>query len=145
PVDASVVAGDSEGAPVVFVARRVSGKVVASSVPIEMAFALDEDDVWSLKYYRFYQALAAEAGLETPYRSSVPQVEVQLYRGEGQELLFAINHGGDVDAEIEASRKISRLDKIGGDAEVREVGENRVKLYMPEKSAAILLVEPQTG
>ncbi|MEM4873640.1 MAG: glycoside hydrolase family 42 [Thermofilaceae archaeon] len=139
PVDAEVVAVDGEGRPMLFAAQRGRGRVFLSLLPFEAVLARQEKLEWS--FCRFYEALANSAGIERPYVSSDPRVEVQTFASDDSDVVFAINHSREaVEAVLTPSKPVEGATRLGGDAELRSVKRSSLSLTMPGKSAAVLLV-----
>ena len=138
PVDAEVIAVDSEGDPVLTVARRGRGVAILLTVPIELVFMLSEDP-WSPGLHRIYEAIADEAGIATGYRVSTPLAEVQVYRGEGADLLILVNHGRDTEAVLRTPRDVRRLEVVGGDAELLSFAQGEARLRLPAKGGWVAL------
>ncbi|MCS7105474.1 MAG: glycoside hydrolase family 42 [Thermofilaceae archaeon] len=139
PVDAEVIAVDGSGQPVIFASKRGRGKAFLSLIPFEAIVARQEKVEWM--FCKLYEGLANAAGLERPYVSSDPRVEVSAFASESSDLVFTVNHSSEVlEATLKTEKLVKEVKKLGGDAELKNF-RNGVSLSMPGKSAAILLVQ----
>ncbi len=143
---AEVLAVFSDGSPAIFLHSVGKGYAVLSVVPIEALLAsqdaVDRASSDVRVVYGFFDALAELAGVERLFVSSDPRVEVEYYVGKKGAMVFAVNHSHeDLEVEVRArDRKVKNVDKVGGDASVKEVGDDAVRLSMPGRSVAVLKV-----
>lgn len=142
PVDAEVIAYDSYGEPVLFVARRGRAKTYLSLIPIEVVLAYVEEVKLSSGVDKIYEAIAVESQISRPYVAVDPRIEIQVFTYEDKDIIIAINHSyNEIATEVRATKRIANVQKIGGDAELIEWDFSAIKLRFGCKSAITLLVE----
>jgi len=139
PVDSEVIAEDSDGNPVIFLAKREKELVIASLIPLELSFTAERFN-WGSNIFKFYRALGEIASATSPYISTSPTVEIQTFTGEASDLLIAINHGAEASVKVISSLKIQKAELIGGNSTLTTTKENSLELNMPRKGSAILLI-----
>lgn len=93
---ATVVATDATGSPLLTLHQYGQGRAALIATPLERALA--QGDAWSVPapvramLRTVYGAAAAAAGCGGPVACDVPEVEVALFAGEGDDVLLALNH-----------------------------------------------------
>ncbi len=142
PIDADVVAVDDNGEPLIFKARRDSGTVILSLIPIEVIFTMRKSIDWnSSPEIMLYNAIITETGIPRPYRANHGDVELILYRGRNRDSLFVVNHGDFKDSvRVLSSEEIDRVDVLCGNAELKNYDHIHIELLMPRKSGIVLLI-----
>ena len=93
PTTAEVIAQDAQGRPALLVNRLDSGRVVFSIYPLEYYLSNTLDFHKADATYRLYQALMAVAGIQPQFLFTHPCVECAWLEGEGEFLVWLINHG----------------------------------------------------
>lgn len=142
-IDADVIAEDSEGRPVIFRVRRGKGNVYLNLLPIEIALARSDIVDWSSNIHRLYESIALDIGIEPLYRSSDPEVEVNIYTGGDSDIVIAVNHGKTKSCTIASKRSILEALKIGGDGDLISVASRSIDIKLYEKSSIVLLIKRQ--
>jgi len=140
PLDAEVLAVDPNGDPVLFIARRGKGAAIASLVPLELSLALAERFDWSSGVFKLYRAVAGLASAIAHYVSSNPAVEVQVFEGDGEDILLVINHGAEALVEISAASSFKAADLLGGNSSIESIRDRTIGLRIPRKGSAALLI-----
>ena len=139
PIDSEVIAEDIDGNPIIFMAKREKGLVLASLIPLELSFTAEKFN-WGSSIFKFYRALGEVVSAISPYISTSPTVEIQTFTGEGSDLLVVINHGAEAVAKIVSSIKIRKAELLGGNSTLTVTKENSLELNMPRKGSALLLI-----
>ncbi len=135
PVDAEVVAVDHRNRPVITAAKNA----VLSTIPVELALAEMEHVDWLRGYHRIYMALALRAGIEVPYISSDPRVEVSRFSGKDGDLLIAVNHSYEALSATIVSKAVRSAERVAGDGEVEAVGDAMELKLGPKRALAFLV------
>jgi endo-1,4-beta-mannosidase len=92
PVEAVVLARDSQARPAVLLNRLGAGRVVFVAYPIEYCLASSADVHASDQTYRLYRALAQLAGLVSDVRNPHPDLEISIYQRPADAFVWVINH-----------------------------------------------------
>ncbi len=140
-VDAEVIAEDGEGRPVMFRSRRGKGSAYLNLLPIEIALARSETIDWGTNIQKLYESIALDAGVEIPYKSSDPEVEINMNTDGDRDIVIAINHGKAKRFTITSKRNIIDVIKIAGDGNIIEVTGKSIDINIDEKSAIVLLIK----
>lgn len=115
---ATIVATDSKGSPLLSVNQVGQGRAVFVAVPIERAIA--QGDPWSTPAVvahlvrEVYGAVARGAGCGAPVCCDVPDVEVALLQGDGDDIVVLINHS---DRKVSVGLSVERM--VAAIADVR--------------------------
>jgi endo-1,4-beta-mannosidase len=133
PVDAEVIAVDHRNRPVV-VAKKGA---VLSVIPFELILAKAEHVDWLRGYHRIYAALAQLAGLDIPYYSIDPRVEVSRFEGKEGDLVIAVNHSYEAVTAAVAAHGVKSVEAVAGSGFVE--GTEPITLRLGPKQALAFL------
>lgn len=135
PVEAEPVLRDSYGEPVLLAHRLGRGIVVLSTIPVEqLAYYSPRWRPGPLKKY--YKIIMDLLDLKPPITKDDDAIEIQVYRGSGDSLVFLINHSTTCrETRLRGIKRIKEV--IGGSGKL--LSENT--LMIEGKSTAIILVE----
>jgi Endo-beta-mannanase len=133
PVDAEVIAVDHRNRPVV-VAKKGA---VLSVIPFELILAKAEHVDWLRGYHRIYAALAQLAGLDIPYYSIDPRVEVSRFEGKEGDLVIAVNHSYEAVTAAVAAHGVKSVEAVAGSGSVE--GTEPITLRLGPKQALAFL------
>ncbi len=133
PVDAEVIAVDHRNRPVV-VAKKGA---VLSVIPFELILAKAEHVDWLRGYHRIYAALAQLAGLDIPYYSIDPRVEVSRLEGKEGDLVIAVNHSYEAVTAAVAAHGVKSVEAVAGSGSVE--GTEPITLRLGPKQALAFL------
>jgi endo-1,4-beta-mannosidase len=92
PTSAEVLAHDADGRPALLINRLDAGKVVLAAYPLEAYLSRMPEAYRNDATYRLYQGLMAAAGIQPLFLFSHPCVECAWLEGEGEYLVWLINH-----------------------------------------------------
>ncbi len=135
PVDAEIVAVDHKNRPVVL-ARKGA---VLSVMPFELMLAYMEHVDWLRGYHRIYAALAQMAGLDIPYYSTDPRVELSRFEGKDGDLVIAINHSYETVTAAVVAHGVKSVEAVAGSGSVE--GTEPISLKLGPKQAVAFLVK----
>lgn len=117
--DASVVATDAKGSPLVTMNQYGQGRAVYIAAPIEMALA--QVGTWMAPsalrgmLREIYGALAHQAVCALPLSCDAPQVEIALFAGDEDDILMLFNHDSKkVVAEVTLERPVQGIADVRG-------------------------------
>lgn len=140
-IDAEVIAYDHYGEPVIFVARRGSGRSYLSLIPIEILLASIEEIDWCLGIHKLYESIATEAGCSRLYIAKDPKIEIQLFSSDSKDIIIAINHSyREIETSILSIYRLEHVEKLGGDAELKNFDDKEIMALFHGKSVLALLI-----
>ena len=123
---ASVVATEADGSPLLTLDHYGQGTALFLAAPLERA--LGQADTWTAPaevrtlLRGLYAVAAGGAGAGGTVSCDVPEVEVALLDGDGEDVLMLLNHSPRaVTAQITMARSVTRVSDVRGGAEA-EVG-----------------------
>lgn len=141
---ATVVATDAKGSPLLTVNAYGSGRAVYCAVPIERAIA--QGDVWAAPkavkamLRTVYASVARAAGAALALDCDAPDVEVALFNGEADDILVLLNHAPErVTAGITAERSVASIADVRG-GQPSAVGGPAFGVPLPPNGAAALRI-----
>ncbi|MEM0490791.1 MAG: glycoside hydrolase family 42 [Ignisphaera sp.] len=145
PIDAEVIAYDHYGEPIVFEARRGRGRAYLSLIPIEALLANSEEINWASNIHRFYESLGLEANISRLYIARDPRIEIQIFSTSltdvDRDILVAINHSyRDIETSILSTYGLKHVEKIGGNASLKNFNDKEIEALFYGKSVLTLLI-----
>jgi endo-1,4-beta-mannosidase len=121
---ATVVATDAKGSPLLTRNQLGQGRAVYLAAPVERALA--QGDPWAAPpaacamLREVYGAVARGAGCGAPMTCDIPDVEVALFAGEGDDVIMLLNHGGEKQtATLTFERPVDSIVDVRGGEPVR--------------------------
>ncbi len=142
--DATVVATDSQGNPLLTVNQVGQGRAVFLAAPLERA--VGQGDPWAtpapvnMLLREVYGAVARAAGCGAPVRCSVPDVEVAIFQGELDDVLVLLNHSADkVEAALSVDRRVASISDVRGGTPVAVGGNGFTVSLEPNGATALRL------
>jgi len=139
PTKACVLAVDEDGRPALTIHSVGRGKAFFCSRSLEWLLTSGaEVHRWS-PAHRLYRALRSEAGIVPPFDTSQPALNFSvLERGNGAELLVAINHGdAPLEEEVRCRRPLSRVVDVES-GEQLEIQEGTFRLSLEPWGVQVL-------
>jgi endo-1,4-beta-mannosidase len=121
--DATIVATDERGGPLLTYHQVGQGRAVFVAVPIERAVA--QNDPWatpapvSTILRSVYAAVGRSAGCASPVYCDSPDVEIAVLQGEDDDVVLLLNHAPDpVTATLSCDRRVASIADVRGGAPV---------------------------
>jgi hypothetical protein len=126
--DATVVATDERGGPLLTYHQVGQGRAVFVAVPLERAIA--QNDPWatpspvSAMVRSVYAAVGRSAGCASPVYCDAPEVEIAVLQGESDDVVLLLNHAPEpVTATLSCDRRVASIADVRGGAPV-PIGAN---------------------
>ncbi len=121
--DATIVATDERGGPLLTYNQVGQGRAVFVAVPLERAIA--QNDAWatptpvSTMVRSVYGAVGRSAGCASPVSCDTADVEIAVLQGENDDVVLLLNHASDgVTATLSCDRRVASIADVRGGAPV---------------------------
>ena len=115
----TVVATDAKGNPLLVANQHGQGRAVFIATPVERALA--QGDPWAAPaevkamMQTVYGAVASAAGCGAQIECDIPEVEVALFNGEGDDIVLLLNHSPEaVTANLVFERAVASISDVRG-------------------------------
>ncbi len=140
--EATIVATDERGGPLLTYNQLGQGRAVFSAVPLERAIA--QNDAWatpvpvSAMLQSVYGAVGRSAGCASPVYCDTPDVEVAVLQGENDDVVLLLNHAPrGVTATLSCDRRVASIADVRGGAPV-PIGANGFTVPLEANGASAL-------
>ncbi|MBI5232349.1 MAG: beta-galactosidase trimerization domain-containing protein, partial [Coriobacteriales bacterium] len=144
PGDATVVATDAKGNPLLTVSTYGQGRAVFLASPLERAICAAEVRYLADEVPAFLRtvigAAARGAGCAAPVEANDPDVELGLLQGAEDDILLAVNHARSARTpEITSARRVAAISDVRGGSPVA-IGASTFGVPLGASGVAILRI-----